>query len=361
MPEIDGHKCTVWQIFQRDLVHVPARTSVSVLCDNRPGKLRLGYSNRVKCLMCPGVASNRNVCSHEVTWVELLNSKYRAHLSTEEYFTQNNIEPEEEIIERTRDCPNVSRMPRRFFPCTKEEEVLPNVLGSISNSRRKSDQSQVTRFVGVDENVYCTPCNFSFASKIHSESGNIRYRCPTLHTLHHGPVLITVTDVVCRSCGVIIPHDGESDSLFSSSETSVYTREILDSWVYDIWAKGYNFRDVFDSWYERSHSAYSNTHRIGFEKVIGRRQVNDAFTQFLKTLRFPSSDVLNSIFSCDKCEEQTATGERRLDALVMDGIATRILGNLPEFRRWTETVPGISHSIAGKQYLMQTPKNRSFC
>ena len=218
MPEIKGDKCTVWQIFQRNLLHVPERRSVSVLCDNRPIKLRLGYSNRVKCLMCPGVASNRIACSHEVTCVELLNSKYRAHFSIEEYFTQNNSEPEEEFIERTHDSPYVSRMPRRFFPCTKEEEVLRNVLESISNSRRKADESQVARFVCFDENVCCTTCHFSFASKIHSESGNIRYRCPNLHTLHHGSVRITVTDVVCRSSGVIVTYDGGSDSLFSSSE-----------------------------------------------------------------------------------------------------------------------------------------------
>ncbi len=44
-------------------------------------------------------------------------------------------------------------------------------------------------------------------------------------------------------------YDGDSDSLLSSSETSMYMKQILASCVYDVCAKGYKFRDAFDSWY----------------------------------------------------------------------------------------------------------------
>ncbi len=133
-----------------------------------------------------------------MTCINLLNSIYRAHLSIEQYLSQNNSEAEEEIIKRLRDSTYISRILRRFFPRTKEAEVLRNVLESISNYRRKADESQVVRFGVVCERVYCIPFNFLFASRIQSESGNIRSRCRTLYILRHESVRITVVDIVCR-------------------------------------------------------------------------------------------------------------------------------------------------------------------
>ena len=130
MSEIERDKCTEWQISQKDLLNFPAKASVYVLSDNRPRKISLVYSYRVKRSMCSGVASKRIASSNEVTFIKLFTSKHRSYLSTEEYFTQNNSEPDEEIIQRPLDSSDASRM-QQVLPRTKEEEVFRNVLESI--------------------------------------------------------------------------------------------------------------------------------------------------------------------------------------------------------------------------------------
>ena len=130
MSEIKRDKCTEWKISRKDLLNFPAKASVSVLSDNRPRKISSVYSYRVKCSMCSVVASKRIASSNEVTFIKLFTSKHRSYLSTEEYFTQNNSEPDEKIIQRPLDSSYASRIPQ-ILPCTKEEEVLRNVLESI--------------------------------------------------------------------------------------------------------------------------------------------------------------------------------------------------------------------------------------
>ena len=125
-------------------------------------------------------------------------------------------------------------------------------------------------------------------------------------------------------------------------------------------AEGSSFRDAFDSWYERCQSVTSEIHRVRNLKPVGRRQENRAFTDSLTVLWFPSAAHLYQLFLYENCEGATELGQKYCDEIAVDGTATGILGNLPEFKRWTETLSCVSSGVSMQQYLMPNPKNRQF-
>lgn len=51
--------------------------SVTVLFDERKAKLKLPHYLRVKCIYCPGAASNRGLCSHDLKWIGLVRERDR--------------------------------------------------------------------------------------------------------------------------------------------------------------------------------------------------------------------------------------------------------------------------------------------
>lgn len=54
---------------------------------------------------------------------------------------------------------------------------------------------------------------------------------------------------------------------------------------------------------------------------------------FLRFIEYPSDERLYSSFTYKTCERVDKNGKRRLRAVVMDGMATGILGKLPDFKR----------------------------
>lgn len=63
-----------------------------------------------------------------------------------------------------------------------------------------------------------------------------------------------------------------------------------------------------------------------------------AFTDFLTVLSFTSAAYLHHLFSCETCKDRTELDQKCCDVIVTDGTATGILGDIPEFQRWTKTL-----------------------
>lgn len=84
-----------------------------------------------------------------------------------------------------------------------------------------------------------------------------------------------------------------------------------------------------------------------------------SFTCFLARLKFPTRAELEGLFSCPICSVPHADGVSHLDAVVMDGTATGILGELPKFTRTTAIVSA-PRSLPEQQYLLPPPKLGSF-
>ena len=115
----------------------------------------------------------------------------------------------------------------------------------------------------------------------------------------------------------LIPYDGRVDALFSSRKEHIFTRELLDPWLWDVSGTGGKFRDAFYSWLSKSSISSASCHRLGNERDFARKRGNEAFSTFLKMLSFPNDEDLFDLNSCLKCERTLHDGTKRMDGVVM--------------------------------------------
>ena len=92
---------------------------------------------------------------------------------------------------------------------------------------------------------------------------------------------------------------------------------------------------------------------------FSRQRGNDAFSAYLKTLRFAEEDYLSNLFSCKNCAQNPESENRDLDAVEMDGTALGILGTIPQFQKHKKVVLAVSR-ISDRHYIMRNPKLRAF-
>jgi len=271
--------------------------------------------------------------------------------------TLTNADGENTIPPIGKEASFLSTRPRFFFPCGADESVLDNFIRTAYNNKRNSISGDPSYgFLGIDDEAICPTCEID----VMELENTSRYpRSALCHTLHHGTIDIRVTDLSCGNCRRYIPYDGYADAVFCLNKMHIFTRELLDAWLWDLCGMGGTFRDVFTSWLSQGIAPSAAFHRIGREICVNRQRGNEAFSGFLKTLKFPHDDDLYSLFSCSKCERDPESGTRDLAAVVMDGTALGILGSLPKFNRETRSVSAVSR-VPDKQYIMRKPKARSF-
>lgn len=110
---------------------------------------------------------------------------------------------------------------------------------------------------------------------------------------------------------------------------------------------------------DEEESPSSKLHSVGESLEFSRQRANEALSKFLTTLRFPRDEYLNNLFSCSTCERPTSRGEKRLEAVVMDGTALGILPSLPDSERIRAVFP-VVRRISEHQYMIQSPTDRLF-
>jgi len=74
-------------------------------------------------------------------------------------------------------------------------------------------------------------------------------------------------------------------------------------------------------------------------------------------MAFSSERAVGGVFNCTKCMELSEDGKPRFSGLVIDGTATGILGNLPDFNRPAVFVPPAKET-ARLQFILPSPKLR---
>ena len=210
-------------------------------------------------------------------------------------------------------------------------------------------------FVGADKTALYTKCKAEF------QTGGIavRERQVELTTLNNVTACISVRDSRCPIFQTIAPYDGRDSGIFCISERNAVTRELLDTWMYDVCCIGNTFRDAFASWKSKATSLTAIENSNGLKTSLKRRQGSKAFALFLSRLKFPKKEELDTLFSCRLCGRQNEDGSRTLDAIVMDGTATGILGELPKFQRKSEVVT-VPSTLPECLYIMPSPKLRAF-
>ncbi len=256
-----------------------------------------------------------------------------------------------------------SQLLRKFLRCRFDEESLSELSSALCEVPVKELRSG-NWYCGRSRTHTCNKCGERLVSDsakydIDIKKSNTTTRKVDLHTLNAGTLRICVVDLTCQNCGAKNYYDSRDDGLFALSEHVVYTSEILDYWLYQVYCLSLRFRAAFESFqaYINSLSARLSRRNVPFR--CSRRSSNTAFSKFLSILVFPPESALSSIFTCSTCERRENDGERILDPVVIDGTAVGILGILPNYRRICATVPRVTKCIP-QLYLMRTPATRRF-
>ncbi len=119
------------------------------------------------------------------------------------------------------------------------------------------------------------------------------------------------------------------------------------------------FRESFSSW-KRKASAFRNEEVIIYDLLLlQRRMASNAFELYLRLVQFPSSDILQKLFSCGTCQMKTSDGHQRWEAVVMDGTATGILKKFLSFERPTHIMSPMK-DVSFMQLILRTEVQRYF-
>lgn len=208
----------------------------------------------------------------------------------------------------------MSVMSRNILLCKIDDSVTKNTVDSIRKKKLSWDASvDECYFVGKDVTFRCETCKMDWFD---DETLDVSTRPTHLHSLHHGCIRIAVQDNMCR-CGVIVRYDRLTDGIFSASRYNLFTRELLDSWVFGVCGSGMKFRESF--------AVIIENEIIDQSPIVQCRMPSNAFSSYLKLLCFSSNDVLHKCFSCKSCWQEISGGRKRWEGIVMDGTSTGIL------------------------------------
>lgn len=351
-PTTNSDNVKIWFVYRRMNLSSHFPTSSAVMFDNRESRAMKPLVTRLSCVLCSRNAGRRMKCAHEEALIKSF-SQSPPHMSEENNESRELEDGIDELptLNHNDGVSYVSKMPRSVFACISEERTLMNII-KISSGESVDDSIEI----GVDDEVYCSNSEIDL-----KEGGNgISHveKC-VLHTLHHGSIPYLVTEFTCSNCGLRVFYDGLCHGVFRLNKTHLFSRELLDMWLWDICGTGGTFRDAYSSWSSKSYAATASLHRIGTDNFASRQLSNEAFTSFLKTLRFTREGDLFELFSCPDCEKRDADGNRYFDGIVMDGTALGILRTLPNFIRQAEIVSAVTR-VPDRQYLIREPKIRSF-
>ena len=353
-------------------------TSTSVVLYNRQSRVRKRMAERLSCLLCKGRAGKRMMCSHEIAAKIFLEGEDLSHgniqigrVNNADSFwdgvmagrKQDSMEREDCGIytgSNGNPCDKVSfasQQKRIAFICPQEEQSLLKILQYFfDNKGMDVNQGSNGPKAWEDSILECQGCHYDART---SKDTVFQRRIVSLHTLHHGAISFWVTDFNCRYCGKLIPYDGLEDGVFCVNGKQVFTREVLDKWVWDICGSGGTFRDAYSSWSSKATAFSACFQIIGATLYVNRLLCNEVFSLFLKSLKFPRNENLFELFSCSTCETRDSDGKRVLKGVVMDGTALGILGTLPNFSRHTKVVMPLK-GVPNEQYIIRDAKLRGF-
>lgn len=352
----------LWHVFLRRKLSVKFRTFCVVTVDYRLASRSRSLRRRMQCLICTGKAVNRMSCIHESQVMNAINSTMnewplndtRLNVianKNEDSDGGYDLERQEETISY------VSSLPRSFFPCVSDELAVMNLINLLMfRDTSVTKSTPEPPLVGMDLQRICPHCD----TLVYSATNDVRIpRVVMLHALHHGSLQVRVIDLKCNECHRLIPYDGANDALLSARKEHLFTRELLDAWLWDVCGSGGTLRVAFYSWSSKNCKTSASCHRLGNESKFARQRGNEAFNSFLMTLCFPKDQDVFELFSCATCERTMKDGSKRIDGVVMDGSAVGILGKLPNFQRVTHQINAVSR-IADREYIMRTSTSRRF-
>ena len=323
-------------------------------------------SRRLRCTSCRRSNANRGACDHELAVVseikaiEKMDDQQTNENSyhDEEFFSDNDetyevYEAQNHNAETINPNSYVSILPRRVLPCAADKKAVGELFRAVVSHSQSNSKGPV--YTAFDKTRKCGRCGYT----IDYGDCNVIRRPAVLHTLINGSLYISVVDLICPSCGTDVKFDGRDCAMFAATKKIIYHRELLDYWLYQVSMVGGTFREAYELSKQVSRSTSAEYFRLGNPLSSNRRTASSAFSSFLSTIAMPPEDVLSKVFSCSKCEKVRNDGSKEMRAVVMDGTATGILGELPPYDRPSFLVAAATDTTK-IQFLFPASKARSF-
>lgn len=318
---------------------------------------------RLQCFSCEYVHGSRNNCEHMIVCSSIIDA---CSGDTSESSESESDESGEELAPPPEYYKSFCN--RRLFMCRSERSKLHNLL--LSLSLPSTDQ------LSLSDPLETLQCAFlkNNGEQTHSVDISQTYERRTiLHTLLHGDVIAIVSDYRC-SCGELVWFDGLNAGIFSGSRDHLYTRDLVEAWLFAVCVNDTSFREAYSAVEHIRKSASAalvaersvqTSLRPRYVTRIGRRAANDAFNSFLHCVNGTFHDgghttMLDKLHSCDQCEIEVPQEALHLDitncdqgvnvqhegpptpqnitrkrfrGVVVDGTATGILSRLPPYTR----------------------------
>ena len=155
-------------------------------------------------------------------------------------------------VEKT--CYN-SVLPRRILSCEADHFFVANFFLVVAVAKIRANRNKKTKRAMEDSNnaehelltVYdnkrdCKGCVFILQRSEEGRDCQVVERRALVYTLLHGTNEVLVLDLVCESCKAGTVFDGRDSGLFAWLSTAVYSRELVDFWLYQIAMLGSTFR-----------------------------------------------------------------------------------------------------------------------
>lgn len=107
-----------------------------------------------------------------------------------------------------------------------------------------------------------------------------------VHTTLHGSVPSSMLGLICDRCNTITVFDGRDSVFFSWSESFVYSRELLDFWLYYLAMLGVTFRAACEISKTLCRAQLAVHSRLRVILPCYRREANDVSSEFLFSISY---------------------------------------------------------------------------
>lgn len=254
-----------------------------------------------------------------------------------------------------------SKLPRNVFACAMDRAALCALAVKVASFIESGkDPESDCAYIAYDEYRECDACRTVMTCNGESALCEVQSRSVVLHTLTHGSLIAAVIDFICPTCSSVVFFDGHDSALFSgASKSAIYTREIIDFWMYVVAMLGSTFRSAYEASKQLSRSTSVVQRRLGGALSCNRRQASIVFGYFLRSLSYPEDRDVASLFHCSQCEIIGPDGIKTMRAIVLDGTAIGILGDLPNVERRTLTIHPVKNS-GGSQFVIKYASLRNY-
>ncbi len=353
-------KCLWWMTFSC----IPSRgfppIFVPVAQYTLKSKTKRTRDVRLQCQRCRQSPNKRGYCEHETAVLRSLQTAENENEIFGDISEGDTADSDPDQSDDIRENEDGSRTElNNLYVATRKRPILscPSDVSSIREIMRRVSEGKKRglQIVVKDELTVCDGCRCEFLNDDQLRNYSPSHREVTMHTLGHGSITIFVTDFTCLACRRVNHFDGADCGLFAATSRSVYCRDLLDFWLYHSACLGGTFRVAYEMSKEFGNSPGLSVFKLGDNLSSNRRAANTCFSAFLRTLAVPEGQELDNIFRCTQCQDGTG----RLNAIVMDGTATGILGRLPKYDRPSLGLQAARNSSL-TQYVVQNAKIRKF-